>query len=97
MIARFAKEVSRSFRIEKGILFGSRARGDHLKRSDYDIMLVSPDFEGRHFTERASSVLKSIEHHFPMDLLCFTPKEFAEKKKQIGIVRTAVREGIEFA
>lgn len=95
-LARFRKEVSESFRITKAILFGSRAKGEELKSSDYDILLVSPDFEGIHFTERASSVLASLSNHFPMDLLCYTPKEFAEKRKQIGIVRVAVREGIEF-
>jgi hypothetical protein len=30
-----------------------------------------------------------------MDILCYTPEEFEKKKKQIGIVRTAVEEGIE--
>ncbi len=92
---RFMKDISKKFRIENAILFGSRAKGDHLKNSDYDIILVSPDFEGRHFTERASEVLRALTVHFPMDLLCYTPKEFNEKRKQIGIVRRAVSEGIE--
>lgn len=92
---RFMKDVSKKFHVAKAILFGSRARGDSLKNSDYDIILVSPDFEGKHFTERASEVLRTLTFHFPMDLLCYTPKEFDEKKSQIGIVRRAVSEGIE--
>ena len=96
VIERFSRDVSRRFRISKAILFGSRARGDALTASDYDILLVSPDFEGVHFTERASGVLRSLTAHFPLDLLCYTPKEFEEKRKQIGIVRVAVREGKEF-
>lgn len=33
----------------------------------------------------------------PVDLepLCYTPEEFEKKKKQIGIVSEAVKEGIE--
>ncbi len=92
---RFNKEVRKKFRIARAILFGSRARGDWLKKSDYDILLVSPDFEGKHFTERSSEVLRSLTFHVPMDLLCYTPKEFEEKRGQIGIVRRAVLEGIE--
>jgi len=91
---RFKKDVSKHFEITRIILFGSRARGDALKNSDYDIMLVSPDFEGKHFTERASEVLRTLTTHFPLDLLCYTPKEFEEKRRQIGIVRKAVKEGI---
>lgn len=96
-LTNFRREVSKKFRLDRAILFGSRARGDALKRSDYDIILVSRDFEGRQFTERASEVLKCITKYFPMDLLCYTPEEFKEKSRQIGIVRKAVREGIEFS
>jgi len=33
-------------------LFGSRARGNHLKDSDYDLIVVSSRFEGIPFTKR---------------------------------------------
>jgi len=36
-------------------------------------------------------------NHYPLDIepLCYTPEEFEKKKKQIGIVSRAVKEGIE--
>ena len=30
-----------------------------------------------------------------LEVICYTPKEFEIKKNQIGIIRTAVKEGIE--
>jgi len=76
-------------------LFGSRARGDHLRNSDYDVILVSTDFEGMFFTRR-SALMYDFWNHWPIQIepLCYTPEEFEAKKKQIGIVSQAVREGI---
>ena len=33
--------------------------------------------------------------NYPVDFLCYTPKEFNKLKNQITIVREAVRDGIE--
>lgn len=76
-------------------MFGSRARGDHLRNSDYDVILVSTDFEGMFFTRR-SALMYDFWNHWPIQIepLCYTPEEFEAKKKQIGIVSQAVREGI---
>lgn len=40
LIASIIK-ISKQYPIQKIILFGSRARGDHSKKSDYDIALIS--------------------------------------------------------
>jgi len=53
-IEDFLRKVRKKFRIEKAIFFGSRAKGEHLKKSDYDIILVSPDF-------RASSSPRELQ------------------------------------
>ncbi|RQD68421.1 MAG: nucleotidyltransferase domain-containing protein [Tindallia sp. MSAO_Bac2] len=37
------KEIAAKFEIEKVVLFGSRARDDHLKTSDYDIAIFGKD------------------------------------------------------
>lgn len=37
------REIGAKFEIEKVILFGSRARGDHSKTSDYDIAILGKD------------------------------------------------------
>lgn len=82
------------------VLFGSRARGDALKTSDIDLIIISKVFENMHFTDRASYVLKILWKNRALprvnvDVLCYTPNEFERKKEEIGIVREALRYGIE--
>jgi predicted nucleotidyltransferase len=94
-IADFISQVRGSFKIEQAILFGSRARGDELIDSDYDVILVSPDFRGVFFSQR-SALMYDFWTHWPLEIepLCYTPEEFETKKKQIGIVSEAIEEGI---
>ncbi len=69
MISRINKEIS----LNAAILFGSRARGDARKTSDYDIILIG-DFQER-FIDRG----KIISHLLPsmaIDIFCYTPSEF---------------------
>ncbi len=80
------------------ILFGSRARGDHLKESDYDLIVISRKFEGMRFSSRASLLLKLLYKEgivLPLELLCYTPEEFERKKSMIGIVKEALSYGVE--
>jgi predicted nucleotidyltransferase len=88
-------KVRSRFQIEQALLFGSRARGDELVDSDYDVVLVSPDFEGVFFSQR-SALMYDFWKHWPIEIepLCYTPEEFETKKKQLGIVNEAVKEGI---
>ncbi|MFH1751469.1 MAG: nucleotidyltransferase, partial [archaeon] len=62
----------------------------------YDFLIVSRDFEKVHFLDRISLVLKKTMPDFGIDVLCYTPKEFEKKSKQLCIVQTAVKEGISF-
>jgi hypothetical protein len=95
-ISDFVKKVAGKYKVERAILFGSRARGDHFNDSDYDVIIVSPDFQGIFFTERIARMYEFWEY-FPLDIepICYTPEEFEKKKNQIGIVQQAVKEGIE--
>lgn len=54
----------------------------------------SSHFEGVFFTDRISKVYGLWEGSEPLELLCYTRNEFDKKKKMIGTVREAVREGI---
>ena len=94
-IIDFMAQLRARFAIEKVILFGSRARGDNMNDSDYDILVVSTDFKNVPIFERIASVL-DLWGYLPidMDALCFTPEEFEKKKEQIGIVQKALQEGI---
>lgn len=93
-IVDFVKRIGKKYKIEKAIFFGSRAKGDYLKDSDFDIMLVSEDFKGIFFTKRISMTYKFWKH-FPFEIepLCYTPDEFNKLKKQICIVREVCQRG----
>jgi len=94
-IKEFLTRVEQRFRPEKIILFGSRARGDHLKDSDYDIIVVSRYFEGCHFLDRLALLFELWDYEFGLDILAYTPEEFEEKKAGLGVVGEAAKKGIE--
>ncbi|MHA1697264.1 MAG: nucleotidyltransferase domain-containing protein [Promethearchaeota archaeon] len=91
----FLRLVKEKINIEKAILFGSRARGNFLKKSDYDLIIVSRDFKDVFFTKRIA-ILQALWPFYPidLDLICYTPEEFNEKAKEIGTIRNAIRDGI---
>ena len=95
-IKKFISKLKEKFQIDRAILFGSRARGDYLDDSDYDVILISPDFEGKFFSERISE-LYDYWDYFPLNIepLCYTPGEFEKMKKRIGIVQQALEEGVD--
>jgi predicted nucleotidyltransferase len=49
---RIVDRIKEKFEPEEVILFGSRARGDYLEDSDYDLMVVSKKFGGYDFRAR---------------------------------------------
>ena len=94
-VVDFLNKVNQVYKCSKTILFGSRARGDSFSHSDYDIIIVSPDFENMHFHDRIAEMFKYWDEKEDLEVLCYTPEEFDRKRKQIGIVSQAVREGVE--
>lgn len=76
------------------VLFGSRARGDALRDSDYDFLVVSQAFDGLGFGERAIMVDRAWDLPEPIEVLCYTPREYERKRREIGIVSQAEREGV---
>jgi uncharacterized protein len=76
------------------IAFGSRVRGDALSTSDLDLILISPQFSSVPFLRRAATVLEMLDYPGGLELLCYTPDEFEQKRHELGIVRVAVEEGI---
>ncbi|MBI4441997.1 MAG: nucleotidyltransferase domain-containing protein [Acidobacteria bacterium] len=93
--ARFAARIKKAYSPEKIILFGSRARGDNFTTSDFDFIVVSEKFRETPFLERPSELYDFWDEAVDIEAICYTPQEFARKIKQHGIVRVAVREGVE--
>lgn len=92
---KFLEIVKEKYSPDKILLFGSRARGDHLLESDVDIIIVSRKFEGVNWLTRIREVANLWPGLILLEPLCYTPEEFDEKKEEIGIVNQAVEEGLE--
>jgi len=78
------------FKIEAAFLFGSRAGDEFLEDSDWDLMIISDDFKGIPFIDRATFFLKRVPIR-RADIFCYVNSEIAERKKEIGIVREALK------
>jgi predicted nucleotidyltransferase len=75
------------------ILFGSRARRDHRKTSDVDLMVIEPEVPSR-ITE-AARLARVIRHlRLPLDLIVVSHADFEAWKDVPGSVfHEAAREG----
>lgn len=94
LLSRHLKYIRRRFKPEQIILFGSRARGDNLITSDVDLLVVSKRFEGIDWRKRIMMVFGDWDKRQMLEPLCYTPEEFERKRKELGIVRQAVKEGM---
>lgn len=98
-VARFRREVLPAlvarYRPERVIVFGSRARGDALKHSDLDLLIVAAAFREVPWLERGPRVVEECDIRLGAELLCYTPEEYTRKLAELGIVRTATAEGVE--
>jgi predicted nucleotidyltransferase len=80
------------------VLFGSHARGDQDRHSDYDLLIITPETftpqEKIHWSNRLDrAIVKAIKA--PVDLLLNSEEEIRQKKELPGhIIRSAMREGI---
>ncbi|MEA1998800.1 MAG: nucleotidyltransferase domain-containing protein [Euryarchaeota archaeon] len=91
---RIVDRIKEKFEPEKVILFGSRARGDYLKDSDHDLMVISRRFKGHDFRTRIIKLYELIDEPINIDILCYTPEEFEERSKALCIVKRACEEGV---
>ncbi len=94
LIKDFKIKASKKVKLDKVIFFGSRARGKARKDSDIDLLLVSPAFNKVKYYQRAPDFYLLWDYSYDIDILCLTPEELEKKKKEIGIIQQAVKEGI---
>ena len=74
------------------ILFGSWARGEPLRESDVDVLIVAEGFRGKPFYEREELVLRLHDGRLPIEPWCYTPEEVVEaltRKPRIDVVDAA--------
>lgn len=95
MLREFKERLSEKIEIEKMIFFGSRVSGKTHRWSDFDLLIVSPKFERKKFRYRPLGFHRYWNLNYPVDFLCYTPREFNKLKKQVTLVREAVEKGVE--
>ena len=91
----YKNDLSKDVSVYKMIFFGSRAKGSFHKDSDIDLIIVSPKFRRLNFFKRGAKMYDYWSLNYPVDFLCYTPEEFNKLKKQITIVKEAVKKGVE--
>jgi predicted nucleotidyltransferase len=83
----------------KILLFGSRARGDHNKDSDFDVLVITPNaLLPKEKSSWMSKLNYALVHalNAPVDVLVNSEEEVDAKRKLPGhVIRWAMKEGIE--
>lgn len=80
--------------ISKAIVFGSFARGEPSRRSDVDLVLIQGT--EKRFLDRYEGILYDIVaqvHGRDVDLLIYTPKEYAAMADR-RFIQTVMKEGV---
>lgn len=86
-LSDFVKRLKKAVKLQKVILFGSRAKNEHTTWSDYDLAIVSSDFSGVHPAERMARMLKLWKGQRTLEPLCFTPQEFKRQTTLLKEIR----------
>ena len=94
VIERLKARIGKRLRVEALIWFGSRAAGGGDEWSDYDLVVVSPDFAGIPPIERGRLLFPLRERGVSYDFLCYTPEEFERLSSEITMVREVTRSGV---
>ncbi|MFH0800132.1 MAG: nucleotidyltransferase domain-containing protein [Pseudomonadota bacterium] len=76
IVRAYVKEVGKSYRVERVLLFGSYATGRATDSSDIDLAIISPDFRGKPEMETLQSLSRAaMEIDTSLEVLAFTPEE----------------------
>ncbi len=80
-IQLLSEQITREFRPEKVILFGSYAQGSPREDSDVDLLILLP-FQGSGF-RKAMDILNQLNPQFSVDLIVRHPED-AQRRYQQG-------------
>lgn len=93
-ISWLLKNIKEKYPDAKILLFGSRARGDQLESSDYDLLVLSDKFEDVPFTERIAEIYELVDRPVNVEMICLTHGEFLARKNELSIVGSIAKECI---
>lgn len=94
----FATRLADDIGATRVLLFGSQARGLAHADSDYDLIVVSPSFEGVHSLDRGldfRDTFYEVGGYAPLDIICLTPEEFDWARQHITLVAEVLPEAID--
>jgi uncharacterized protein len=94
IIKDFKKTMKKRYPNSKILLFGSRARGDNLKGSDFDFIIIDDSFKEKQMVRRLEEVYDFWTYKYNADIIPYTQNEFNEFSKEICIAGKAKEEGI---
>ncbi len=78
LLGAFTDAVRGIVSVAAMVVFGSRATGDNLEDSDYDILVLSPDFERYNRFERIQVLLDCWPGSVALEPVALTSSEFGE-------------------
>lgn len=93
-LRQFTSEIRNAFTDAKIMLFGSRAKGTARSDSDYDLIIISKQFKGIPFANRAYAIWSKSQTVIAADLLCYAPGEVNKIAKNSFILRDALKHAV---
>lgn len=90
-VKRIKEKLVRRPEVELVVLFGSYARGRRDLLTDLDVLVVMRS--EKPFVERVAALYRELGVGVDMDLVCYTPEEFA-RMKESPFVKRALAEGV---
>ncbi len=94
IIDYYIGNLEREIEVEGALLFGSFAWGKPTKHSDIDLVIVSPDFKKiKDPLQWLSRMRDKPTYQIAMDVIGYTPREFADIEKHSAIMAKAKKDG----
>jgi len=97
-VREFAARLHEQLGASRVLLFGSRARGDARDDSDYDFIVISPEFGNVDVFRRSIGlwdIWRAAGGDSPTDFICLTPEEFERARAQITLISAVLPESID--
>lgn len=96
IVDHYIENLKQKIKVKGVLLFGSFAWGKPTKHSDVDLVVISPSFSKRNFDRRLdllTAARDKIALQIAMDIIGYTPREFANIEKHSAIMAIAKRKG----
>jgi len=87
-IQRFMPLIEQHLKPERVVLFGSLATGETSTWSDIDLVIVQET--NKRFLDRIKDVIRLLQPRVGVDILVYTPAEFAQLATQRAFVRDEI-------